>query len=102
MLAKYPMPPTPFPRPSDKTMNQRAPAKYHAVLYTSVGTVVIKCVRAWSPLGADRFYNLVKAGFYDGATFFRVVPKFVVQFGLSGDPKVNAVWTDANIKDDPQ
>jgi len=54
-----------------------------------------------APLGADRFYNLVKYGFYNGAGFFRVVPGFVVQFGLSAVPAVNAVWENAKLPDDP-
>ncbi|MDE3025884.1 MAG: peptidylprolyl isomerase, partial [Acidobacteriota bacterium] len=53
------------------------------------------------PRGADRFYNLVKAGFYNGNEFFRVVEGFVVQFGISGDPKVSSAWQNANIRDDP-
>jgi len=57
--------------------------------------------RDWAPNGADRFYNLVKNGFYDDARFFRVIENFMVQFGLNGDPKISAVWRDANIKDDP-
>jgi peptidyl-prolyl cis-trans isomerase A (cyclophilin A) len=57
--------------------------------------------RDWAPLGADRFYNLVRHGFFTNASFFRVVPGFVVQFGLSADPAVNRVWKDADIKDDP-
>ena len=68
---------------------------------TTRGTFVVAVTRAWAPLGADRFYNLVQAGFFDGARFFRVVPRFVVQFGLSGDPRVNAAWDSARIADDP-
>ena len=62
---------------------------------------VIEVTRAWAPKGADRFYNLVKYGYFDGGRFFRVIPNFMVQFGIHGDPKLNAVWRDANLKDDP-
>lgn len=58
-------------------------------------------VRAWAPLGADRFYDLVKSGFYNESAFFRVVPRFVVQFGIAGEPQVNARWNTSTIKDDP-
>ena len=57
--------------------------------------------RAWAPIGADRFYNLVKNGFYDGTRFFRVVPNFMVQWGINGDPDIQRNWANANIKDDP-
>ena len=62
---------------------------------------VVEVTRAWAPKGADRFYNLVKYGYFDGNRFFRVVPNFMVQFGINGDPKLNAVWSEANITDDP-
>jgi len=62
---------------------------------------VVEVTRAWAPLGADRFYNLVKNHFYDGAAFFRVLPGFVAQFGLNANPDVSRVWASANIKDDP-
>jgi peptidyl-prolyl cis-trans isomerase A (cyclophilin A) len=81
-----------------------APAEFKVVLQTTKGDVTIDVTRAWSPRGADRFYSLVKGGFYDGARFFRVIrsPRpFMAQFGINGDPKVTAKWTDANIPDDP-
>ena len=65
------------------------------------GTFVIEVHRDWSPNGADRFYNLVKSGFYDDCRFFRVVPNFMVQFGIHGDPAVAGNWRAARIPDDP-
>ena len=77
-----------------------APDSFKVDFETTKGTFVVQVHRAWSPLGADRFYYLVRNHFYDGNRFFRVVPGFVVQWGISGDPNVTAVWTDRNIKDD--
>jgi peptidyl-prolyl cis-trans isomerase A (cyclophilin A) len=68
---------------------------------TTKGDFVIEVHRDWAPNGADRFYNLVKNGFYDNARFFRVIEGFMAQFGVNGDPKISAVWRDARIKDDP-
>jgi peptidyl-prolyl cis-trans isomerase A (cyclophilin A) len=79
----------------------QAPARFRVRFTTSRGSFVVDVTRAWAPRGADRFYNLVRAGFFDGARFFRVVPDFVVQFGLHGDPRVNEAWAQANIPDDP-
>jgi peptidyl-prolyl cis-trans isomerase A (cyclophilin A) len=62
---------------------------------------VVEVHRDWAPRGADRFYNLVKNGFFDNARFFRVIEGFMVQFGINGDPNIAAVWRDADIKDDP-
>jgi peptidyl-prolyl cis-trans isomerase A (cyclophilin A) len=83
------------------SLHAKAPATYRVSFATTRGTFVVTVHRAWSPLGADRFYNLVHARFFDGVTFFRVVENFVVQFGISGDPKVAAAWQQAAIKDDP-
>ena len=83
---------------------EAAPAKFKVILQTTKGDVTIDVTREWSPKGADRFYALVKDGFYDGAKFFRVIrsPRpFMAQFGVNGDPKVTAKWADANIPDDP-
>ena len=80
---------------------EKAPATFKAKFDTSKGAFVIEVHRSWSPNGADRFYNLVKNGFYDETRFFRVVPDFMVQFGISGDPAVAAPWQNSNIKDDP-
>ena len=82
-------------------LNEQAPAVYKVNVDTSRGSFVIEVHRDWAPLGADRFYNLVKNGFYDNDRFFRVIAGFMVQFGINGDPKVSAVWREARIKDDP-
>jgi peptidyl-prolyl cis-trans isomerase A (cyclophilin A) len=83
------------------SLNEQAPPVYKAKFDTSKGPFVIEVNRDWAPNGADRFYNLVKNGFYDNTRFFRVVPGFMVQFGINGDPNVAAAWRAANIKDDP-
>ena len=77
-----------------------APDTYNVKFDTSVGEFVIKVTRAWAPNGADRFYNLVKNGFYDEARFFRAVPNFMVQFGLNANPNVSKVWQSARIPPD--
>lgn len=78
-----------------------SPAEYKVKLQTTKGDVVILVHRDWSPLGADHFYQLVKAGYYNNNAFFRVIKGFVVQFGMNGDPAVNKTWSDVSIKDDP-
>jgi peptidyl-prolyl cis-trans isomerase A (cyclophilin A) len=82
-------------------LKTRAPASYQVKFTTTRGEFVVTVTRAWAPVGADRFYNLVKHHYYDNASFFRVVPEFVVQFGISAYPRVSAAWKDTNIKDDP-
>jgi peptidyl-prolyl cis-trans isomerase A (cyclophilin A) len=78
-------------------LTETAPAEFTAVFDTTVGRFVIRAHRNWAPHGADRFYNLVKAGFYDQCRFFRVVPKFVIQWGVHGDPAVSAAWNRATL-----
>lgn len=82
-------------------LNEQAPANYKVKFDTSKGAFVIEVRRDVAPNGADRFYNLVKNGFYENARFFRVVSGFMVQFGINGDPAVMARWREAKIKDDP-
>ena len=82
-------------------LSAQAPARYDAVFDTTAGRFVVEVTRSWAPRGADRFYNLVKHGFFNGAAFFRVVPGFVVQFGLSPNPAVNKAWSSASVPDDP-
>jgi peptidyl-prolyl cis-trans isomerase A (cyclophilin A) len=83
------------------SMTETAPEKFRARFTTSRGDFVIEVTRAWSPNGADRFYNLVKNGYYDDCRFFRVVKRFMVQFGINGDPGINKVWNRTTTKDDP-
>ena len=82
-------------------LNAKAPAVYNAKFDTSKGAFVVEVHRDWAPRGADRFYNLVKNGFFDNARFFRVIEGFMVQFGINGDPNIAGVWRNADIKDDP-
>jgi peptidyl-prolyl cis-trans isomerase A (cyclophilin A) len=82
-------------------MNEMAPATFRARFSTTKGEFVIEFHRTWAPLGVDRVYNLVRAGFYDGVRFFRVLDGFVAQFGIHGDPAIQAKWRGANIVDDP-
>src|SRR3954465_11957241 len=82
-------------------LTEQAPATYKAAFDTSAGKFVIEVRRAWAPNGADRFYNLVKNGFFDETRFFRVVPNFMVQFGINGDPAIPAPWQNSKIKDGP-
>lgn len=78
-----------------------APPRYDVRVETTEGVFVIAVHRDWAPIGADRLYHLVQAGWYDGSPFFRVVRGFVAQWGVSPDPAVNAVWRQARLKDDP-
>jgi peptidyl-prolyl cis-trans isomerase A (cyclophilin A) len=80
---------------------EQAPATFKAKFTTTKGNFVVEVTRAWAPQGADRFYNLVKNHYFDGAAFFRVLPGFVAQFGLNARPEVSRAWASANIKDDP-
>ncbi len=82
-------------------LKEAAPAEYKVAFDTTAGAFVIAVHRAWAPKGADRFYNLVKNGFYDGCAFFRVIPGFMVQFGINGTTSIQAPWSNANITDDP-
>jgi peptidyl-prolyl cis-trans isomerase A (cyclophilin A) len=81
-------------------LTEQAPATYKAKFDTSKGVFVVEVTRAFAPQGADRFYNLVKNGYYDNARFFRVISGFMVQFGINGDPALNGKWRVARIPDD--
>ena len=84
--------------PSELTA--RAPDVFNVRFETSKGPFVVEVHRTWAPNGADRFYNLVTNGYYDDVRFFRVIADFMAQFGISGDPKLNRVWENADIPDD--
>ncbi len=82
-------------------LKDKAPEQYKVKFVTTRGEFTLAVTRAWAPLGADRFYNLVKHHFYDNASIFRVVPNFVAQFGINAYPAVTAAWKGTDIKDDP-
>ena len=86
---------------SPSSLNAQAPPVFKAKFTTTKGDFVVEVHRDWAPLGADRFFNLVKNGFYDDATFFRVLPGFMAQFGIHAKPAISKVWETASIKDDP-
>ncbi len=78
----------------------QAPETYKVLFETSKGDFTVEVHREWSPNGADRFHKLVETGFYDDCRFFRVLPGFMVQWGINGDPEIQKNWVKANIKDD--
>lgn len=80
---------------------EKAPETFRAKFTTTKGDIVFECTRSWAPNGVDRFYNLVKIGFFDDVALFRVAKGFVVQWGIHGDPEVSKVWRDANLPPDP-
>lgn len=87
--------------PDGAAFQAQPPPTFDVLFETSEGDVRIEVVTDWAPLGAQRFYNLVRAGFYDGSRFFRVLPGFVAQFGANGHPQVDAIWTEEQLPDEP-
>jgi peptidyl-prolyl cis-trans isomerase A (cyclophilin A) len=98
VLVATPPPPPALLHPAKLTA--KAPNVYGVVFTTTKGSFTVTVHRRWAPRGADRFYNLVRARFFDGEEFFRVVKGFVVQFGISGYPAVSSAWQNATIGDD--
>ena len=84
-----------------RSFDDTAPDRYQVLLETTKGDIRIDVTREWAPLAADRFYNLVKAGYYDGIAFHRVLSGFIAEFGIHGDPWVNAAWRQALMVDEP-
>ncbi len=82
-------------------LTEQAPESYKAQFDTTKGKITIEVTRSLSPNGADRFYNLVRSGYFKDIAFFRVIPGFMCQFGIHGDPAVSAKWRKANLTDDP-
>ena len=82
-------------------LTAKAPALFKAKFDTSKGVFIVEVHRDWAPLGADRFYNMVTNGFFSGVRFFRVIPGFMAQFGINGNPAVTAAWNKIELKDDP-
>jgi peptidyl-prolyl cis-trans isomerase A (cyclophilin A) len=82
-------------------LTEKAPETFSVLFETTKGRFVVDVTRSLAPNGADRFYNLVRSGYFTDIAFFRVVPGFMAQFGIHGDPAVSAKWRDANISDDP-
>src|SRR5438132_11107232 len=90
-----------FHNPADPAFSQQAPDSFRVRFATAQGDFVLAVHRAWAPHGADRFYGLVRSGFYDGVRFFRVIRGFMAQFGIHGDTAVTVAWRQRVIPDDP-
>ena len=88
--------------PDAPELIRRAPDHFHVRFETSKGIMRLEINREWAPYGVDRFYNLVRAGYYDDAYFFRVIKERWAQFGIHGDPKISKVWRTRTIPDDPR
>ncbi len=88
--------------PDAPEMNRRAPEQFKVRLETTKGNIVIEIRREWAPIGVDRFYNLIREGYYDQSKFFRVVKDRWTQFGINGDPKISKVWRTRTIADEPR
>ena len=87
--------------PANAEWRTPAPAASHLRFETTKGSFTLELVRAWGPIGADRFYNLARLGYYDDTRFHRVNRNYIAQFGLHGDPRVNVAWRDQYLPDDP-
>lgn len=92
---------SPLLHPESPEMNEEAPASFLVRLETTKGRIEIEVHRDWAPRGADRFYNLVRHGYYDGVRFHRVVAGRWAQFGINGDPRISTTWRERNLEDDP-
>jgi cyclophilin family peptidyl-prolyl cis-trans isomerase len=86
--------------PAHRFWRTRAPALFRATIETTRGPFIVEVHRDWAPLGADRFYSLARAGFFDDSRFFRVLPNYIAQFGIPGDPAITSVWKDRIFPDD--
>ena len=91
----------PLFNPDHEELKKQAPDKFQVKFETTAGEFMMDISRDLAPHGVDRFYNLIRLGFYNECRFFRVVPGFVAQFGMNGDPEVQAIWSNANMPDDP-
>jgi homoserine O-acetyltransferase len=93
---------SPLLDPDSPEMNARAPDSFRVRLETTKGVATIEVVRAWAPIGTDRFYNLVRHGYYDGVRFHRVIKDRWAQFGINGDPRISKLWRNRTLEDDPR
>jgi peptidyl-prolyl cis-trans isomerase A (cyclophilin A) len=82
-------------------VKEQAPPIFFVDFKTTKGDFQVECTREWAPLGVDRFYNLVKIGYFDDTAFYRALEDYIVQFGTHGDPKVTQIWSTSVIGDDP-
>jgi peptidyl-prolyl cis-trans isomerase A (cyclophilin A) len=89
------------PAPAPGAAKTAVPETFRVKFDTTKGDVIAEFTKEWAPIGVERVHELVTSGFFDGCRFFRVIPGFVVQFGIAGDPKVDAQWADKNLVDDP-